>query len=71
MSRKYNPWNAFLCCLLAMPTCAYMLEGIQAESLKEAVFAGTLLGVAHLFLRPALRILSAPIGCLTLGCSAW
>ena len=28
---------------------------------------GALLGVAHLVLRPVLRLLSAPLGCLTLG----
>ena len=67
MSRKYKPWNAFLCCLLSVPTCAYMLDGIQVESLRESLMAGTLLGVAHLFVRPLLRILSAPIGCMTLG----
>jgi putative membrane protein len=64
---KYKPWNAFLCCLLAIPTCAYMLEGIQVSSMTEALMAGALLGVAHLFVRPLLRILSAPIGCITLG----
>ena len=57
----------FLCCLLAMPTCVKLLPGFRAESLTAAFAAGALLGAAHLVIRPLIRVLTAPIGCLTLG----
>lgn len=67
MSKKYNPFHAFLCCVLAVPTCVYMFDGIYAKDAGTALAAGVLLGLAHLVVRPVLRLLSAPIGCLTLG----
>ncbi|MDO4865770.1 MAG: phage holin family protein [Clostridia bacterium] len=61
----------FLCCVLAVPTVAMMMgvyEGTPTlEQLKPALVTGALLGIAHLLLRPVLRVLSAPLGCLTLG----
>ena len=61
----------FLCCVLAVPTVAIMFgqyEGaLTLEKLSPALVTGALLGVAHLVIRPALRLLSAPLGCLTLG----
>lgn len=59
----------FLCCLLAMPLCAQMLPGISAEPATTSVLAGTVLGLAYLLIRPILRLLTFPIGCLTLGLS--
>lgn len=35
--------------------------------MRPALMTGALLGVAHLLLRPILRLVSAPLGCLTLG----
>lgn len=61
----------FLCCLLAMPLCAQMLPGITAQPMTSAVAAGTVLGIAYLLLRPVLRLLTFPIGCLTLGLSGF
>lgn len=61
-------WFVFLCCLLGVPTCTYMLPGAFACDRPEtALGAGMLLGIAHVLLRPVLRLLSAPIGCLTFG----
>ncbi len=58
----------FLCCLLAVPACCkLMAPHIVADSLETAVLAGALLGVAYLLVRPVMRILTIPIGCLTLG----
>lgn len=75
--RRKNPFLVFLTCVLAVPTCGMLLgelalpEGVlnaaNAELLRPWLAVGTLLGIAHLLLRPILRILSAPIGCLTLG----
>ena len=76
MKRKKNPFLVFLCCVLAVPTCGTLLgeltlpEAITPESLillKPWFSVGILLGLAHLLLRPILRLLSAPIGCITLG----
>ena len=68
-SRKPSrSWLVFVCCLLAMPTSVYLLEGgISAASPQHALLAGALLGVAHVILRPILRLISLPLGCLTLG----
>ena len=57
----------FLCCVLGVPTCAKMLPGIVAADVMASLQAGVLLGVAYLLLRPGLKILTLPIGCLTLG----
>ena len=61
----------FLCCTLAVPTVAIMFGvydgALTLERLKPALVTGVLLGAAHLVLRPVLRLISAPLGCLTLG----
>lgn len=57
----------FMCCVLALPTCTYLIPGITAAEPMQAVAAGTLLGLAYLLIRPVLRILTLPVGCLTLG----
>ena len=72
--KKKNPnrWSiVFLCCTLAVPTVA-MLMGCYGgtpslEQATPALVTGALLGVAHLVLRPVLRVVFAPVGCLTLG----
>lgn len=76
MKRQKNPFLVFLCCVLAVPTCGILVGDLTlSKEWSEATLAllrpwllvGTLLGAAHLIVRPILRILSAPIGCLTLG----
>lgn len=61
----------FLCCTLAVPTVAVMMGFLPAEATPEAfapaLATGALLGAAHLVLRPVLRLISAPLGCMTLG----
>ena len=61
----------FLACTLAVPTVAAMMGAYAGtptvEQLAPALVAGGLLGLAHLFLRPLLRVVFAPLGCLTLG----
>ena len=71
--RKRPPRHAiiFLTCLLSVPTLYSILyPEMWAGDLKAYIphFAvGALLGVCHLILRPILRLISAPVGCLTLG----
>ena len=71
--RKRPPRSAiiFLTCLLSIPTLYTILyPEMCAGDLKAYIphFAvGALLGICHLVLRPILRLVSAPVGCLTLG----
>lgn len=61
----------FVTSLLAVPTVeAFLGEGMRFSSLRQAspyLAVGALLGVAQCLLRPLLRILTLPLGCLTLG----
>ncbi len=70
--RRGGRWTIiFLCCTFAVPTVAVMMGAysgpLTAQGLRPALTTGALLGIAHLFLRPVLRLVSAPLGCLTLG----
>lgn len=62
-----HPSITFWCCVLAVPTLTKLTDGIKSDSLYLALLAGAALGVVYLVLRPVLRILTLPIGCLTLG----
>ena len=61
----------FLCCTLAVPTVGCLMglypRPLALEPLRPALATGAILGLAHIFIRPLLRIISAPLGCLTLG----
>lgn len=75
MKKRKNPFLVFLCCVLAVPTCGVLTgelilppdQSAMLELLRPWIAVGALLGAAHLLLRPILRLLSAPLGCLTLG----
>ena len=62
-------------CILAAPTVACIMQFLSIHDqadLKLAVpyfIVGAALGVAHLILRPLLRLITAPLGCLTFGLS--
>lgn len=62
-----------LTCTLAVPTVPQLIFGMNLTGdprlLKAYMAAGALLGCLHLLIRPALRVISAPIGCLTFGLS--
>ena len=62
-----------LTCLLAVPTVSYLIYGAPDMSDRAAAVpylaVGAALGVLQLMLRPVLRLVSAPLGCLTLGLS--
>ena len=70
--KRGSRWLLILiCCTLAVPTVAQLMGIYGPETslavLRPALAVGALLGVAHIALRPVLRLLFAPIGCLTLG----
>ena len=58
-----------LCCVMGVPTGAYILPGIAVAEPMAALQAGALLALAYLLLRPLLKIVTLPLGCLTLGLS--
>ena len=72
-----NPMRAsrltmmFLSCLLMTYASSEMLPGIHAETAAAALMTGAVLGLAYIVLRPVLRLLALPVGCLTLGLSGF
>lgn len=73
MSKRRGPrWGLIaLTCILAVPTVGLLTglypTGADFTQLKPALITGALLGLCHLLLRPVLRLLSIPLGCLTFG----
>ena len=73
--KKERGWRwavIFATCTLAVPMVAALMGYYGGaiptlEQAKPGLVTGALLGVAHLLLRPVLRFVSAPLGCLTLG----
>ena len=73
--KKERGWRwavIFATCTLAVPMVAALMGYYGGamptlQQAKPALLTGALLGVAHLVLRPVLRIFFAPLGCLTLG----
>jgi len=59
----------FLCCLIVIPVCTQLglIPGLATDSIQTALLAGALLGLGYLLARPLLRLLTLPIGCVTLG----
>lgn len=64
---------AFLSCVLAVPTVASIMYGephsLEMDALAPYLATGAALGLAHLIVRPVLRLLTAPLGCVTFGLS--
>ena len=62
-----------LSCLLAVPTVPALMYNSDMLGnpalMKPYLAAGLLLGLIHLVLRPLLRLITAPLGCLTFGLS--
>ena len=53
--------------LLALLLALSMLLTFHAENMESALVMGALLGALHVAVRPILRVVSIPLGCLTLG----
>ena len=76
MGRRVRPARgaiSLLTCTLAVPTVSGILYGAPDVHSREALLpylaVGVALGVAHVVLRPLLRLITAPLGCLTFGLS--
>ena len=67
MKKTNNMFLTFLACVVAVPTLVFILPGIEAQDMMQAVTAGVLLGIVYLMVRPILRLLTFPLGCLTFG----
>ena len=68
MKKPSRSWLVFLCCLLGGPTAVKLMDGAFAvDSPEKSIAVGLLLGIVHVLLRPILRLITAPIGCLTFG----
>lgn len=70
--RSRSGWPlVMLSCIVAVPVVAALMGvyGMEAsmEELQAGLAVGLLLGGAHVLLRPVLRVLFAPLGCLTFG----
>ncbi len=65
--RMSRPSAAFWIGVLSMPTCVKLLDGFHADSLGDSLAVGVALGLVYVLIRPLLRLLTLPIGCLTLG----
>jgi putative membrane protein len=52
---------------LALLLTAYLVNGIEIDSLYTAVITAVVLGIMHAVVRPVLFILTLPITILTLG----
>ena len=57
----------FFSCILCVFACGKLMPGISYASVEDAILAGALLGSVYVAVRPILRLLTVPIGCLTLG----
>lgn len=76
MGRRIKPARGsliFMICVLAVPTVACILYGTPKNAdlatFSPLLTAGVVLGLGHLILRPLLRLITAPLGCLTFGLS--
>ena len=58
---------AFVASAIGVPLCAYILPGVHVEPVYMSVFLGLLLGAFFYLVRPILKLLTLPIGCLTMG----
>lgn len=72
-AKKPRKLLVFITCVLAVPTVACIMYGMpekmDLETFAPLLSCGCVLGLAHVILRPLLRIITAPLGCLTLGLS--
>lgn len=57
----------FLACVGAVPLCVYLLPGVTAADYTYAVYAGAVLGVIYITLRPIAKLLLRVFNIFTLG----
>jgi len=57
----------FLACVGAIPLCVYLLPGVTATDYTYAVYAGAVLGVIYITLRPIAKLLLGVFNLFTLG----
>lgn len=70
--RSHSGWPLImLSCIVAVLITSALMgvygDTVSPEELRGSLAVGLLLGGAHVLLRPILRVLFAPLGCLTFG----
>ncbi len=68
-----GPFILLLVCIFAVPTVACLMNELRWEFDPKTwlpfLVVGAILGLAHIILRPVLRLITLPLGCLTFGLS--
>ncbi|MBQ8506283.1 MAG: phage holin family protein [Clostridia bacterium] len=71
--KRGGAFITLLICILSVPTVAVLMGELPKaqswESYLPHLVTGAVLGLAHIILRPILRLITLPLGCLTLGLS--
>ena len=62
-----------LTCIFAVPTVACLMKRLSwdfdPDTWLPFLLVGAILGLAHIILRPILRLITLPLGCLSFGLS--
>lgn len=71
--KKGGAFIVLLTCILAVPTVACLMNELswdfRPDSWMPWLAVGAILGLIHMILRPILRLITLPLGCLTFGLS--
>ena len=71
--KRDGTFIVLLTCILAVPTVACLLNELSWNFEPKAwapwLVVGVILGLIHIILRPILRLITLPLGCLTFGLS--
>lgn len=74
MRKKHGgAFVSLIACILVVPTVAVIMGFLPKtqnwEIYLPCMAVGAVLGIAHIVLRPILRLVTLPLGCITLGLS--
>ena len=71
--KRGGAFIVLLACIFTLPTVACLMNRLSWNFDLQAwlpyLTAGTILGFVHIILRPILRLITLPLGCLTFGLS--
>ena len=71
--KRGGAFIVLLTCIFAVPTVACLMNELSWDSRPESwlpwLTVGAILGLIHIILRPILRLITLPLGCLTFGLS--
>ena len=71
--KRGGAFIVLLTCIFAVPTVACLMNKLSwdfsPDSWMPWLTVGAILGLIHMILRPILRLITLPLGCLTFGLS--